>query len=179
MSAKALVMVKVEPAATRKVVEQLNKLSGAVVYEVLGPYDIVLDIEADTQRSYRSPAKQRAHPGRSYRYGNLHLILEHTSWNCPYQLRFYYSESCKEGYMAKGVAASRPASTGRVTPEIQRASSEARNRAAQATSQGVPSVPNGPALRRRSSISWVECRATMGLWMCPGAMQLTRTLFRP
>jgi len=49
MSAKAFVMVKVEPAATRKVVEQLKKLSGAVVYEVLGPYDIVLDIEADTQ----------------------------------------------------------------------------------------------------------------------------------
>ena len=49
MFAKAFVMVKVEPAATRKVVEQLKKLSGAVVYEVLGPYDIVLDIEADTQ----------------------------------------------------------------------------------------------------------------------------------
>ena len=49
MSAKAFVMVKVEPAATRKVVEQLKKPSGAVVYEVLGPYDIVLDIEANTQ----------------------------------------------------------------------------------------------------------------------------------
>jgi DNA-binding Lrp family transcriptional regulator len=49
MSAKAFVMVKVEPTATRRVVEQLKELSGAVVYEVLGPYDIVLDIEADTQ----------------------------------------------------------------------------------------------------------------------------------
>jgi len=48
MSAKAFVMVKVEPADTRKVVEQLKKPSGAVVYEVLGSYDIVLDIEADT-----------------------------------------------------------------------------------------------------------------------------------
>ena len=44
MSSKAFVMVKVEPAATRKVVEHLKELSGAVVYEVLGPYDIVLDI---------------------------------------------------------------------------------------------------------------------------------------
>ena len=34
MSAKAFVIVKVEPEATRKVVEQLKKLSGAVVYEV-------------------------------------------------------------------------------------------------------------------------------------------------
>ncbi len=49
MSAKAFVIVKIEPAATRKVVEQLKKPSGAVVYEVLGSYDIVLDIEADTQ----------------------------------------------------------------------------------------------------------------------------------
>ena len=40
--------------------------------------------------------------------------------------------------MASGVAASSPASTGRVTPETQRASSEARNRAAQATSHGRP-----------------------------------------
>ena len=49
MSAKAFVIVKVEPAATRKVVEQLKKPFEAVVYEVLGPYDIILDIESDTQ----------------------------------------------------------------------------------------------------------------------------------
>ena len=45
--------------------------------------------------------------------------------------------------MARGVAASRPASTGRVTPETHRASSDARNRAALATSHAVPSMPRG------------------------------------
>lgn len=49
MAAKAFVMVKVEPAHTRNVVDRLKEISGAVVYEVLGPYDVVLDIEADTQ----------------------------------------------------------------------------------------------------------------------------------
>ena len=63
--------------------------------------------------------------------------------------------------------------------EPNHASSDAKNSAAQATSQGVPSVPKGPARRRRSSISWVECRATIGLCMCPGAMQFTLTLSRP
>ena len=36
MSAKAFVMVKVEPAATRKVVKLLQELYWAVVYEVFG-----------------------------------------------------------------------------------------------------------------------------------------------
>ena len=49
MSAKAFVTLKVEPAATPKVVKLLKELYGAVVYAILGPYDIVLDIEADTQ----------------------------------------------------------------------------------------------------------------------------------
>ena len=49
MSAKAFVMVKVERAAARKAVKHLKDLYGAVVYEVLGLYDIVLDIEVETQ----------------------------------------------------------------------------------------------------------------------------------
>ena len=65
--------------------------------------------------------------------------------------------------MASGVAASRPASTGSVTPETQRDSSDARNSAAKATSHGLPSEPKGPARRRRSSISCEVCRATIGL----------------
>ncbi len=47
-----------------------------------------------------------------------------------------------------GVAARSPASIGRTTPDIQRASSLARKTAAHATSQAVPSLPRGPALRR-------------------------------
>jgi len=81
--------------------------------------------------------------------------------------------------MARGVAARSPASTGSVVPDIHLASSDAKNNAAQATSHGSPSVPSGPALRRSVSISSELCLATIGLRMCPGAMQLTRILSRP
>ena len=47
-----------------------------------------------------------------------------------------------------------PASTGSVTPETQRDSSEARNSAGVGPRpHGVPSTPSGPARRRKSSIS--------------------------
>ena len=49
--------------------------------------------------------------------------------------------SRRYGAISSGVAASTPPSTGRVTPVIQRASSLARNTAAAATSQAVPSAP--------------------------------------
>ena len=62
MSAKAFVMVKVKPAATRTAVEQLKKLSGAVVFEVLGPYDIVVDIEADTHEDLTAILRNSVRP---------------------------------------------------------------------------------------------------------------------
>ena len=55
--------------------------------------------------------------------------------------------------MVSGVVASNPASTGSATPEIQRDSSLARNTAAHATSQAVPSVPSGTVRRRNSRYS--------------------------
>ena len=82
--------------------------------------------------------------------------------------------------MASGVAARRPASTGRVTPETQRASSEARNRAAKATSQAVPSKTQGagpPAQGQHFLGSVGGPPWGCGTW--PGAMQFTRTLSRP
>ena len=54
MSAKAFVMVKVEPPATRKVVKHLKELSGEVVYEALGLDAIVSDTEADIQEDLTS-----------------------------------------------------------------------------------------------------------------------------
>ena len=48
MAVNSYILVNVEPASTRAVLEQLQSISGAVVHEVLGPYDMVIDLEADT-----------------------------------------------------------------------------------------------------------------------------------
>ena len=43
----AYVLINVEPTATAAVVERLLAIPGARVHEVLGPYDIVMEVEAD------------------------------------------------------------------------------------------------------------------------------------
>ena len=43
----AYVLINVEPTATAAVVERLQAIPGALLREVLGPYDIVLELEAD------------------------------------------------------------------------------------------------------------------------------------
>jgi hypothetical protein len=86
--------------------------------------------------------------------------------------------------ISSGVTADTPPSTGSVTPVIQRASSLARNAAAHATSQPVPSVPSrfeAAAIRWRCSVSAVTPRFEniSGVVMCPGATTLTRIPWRP
>ncbi len=49
MAANAYILINVEPASTVAVVEQLRAVHGALVREVLGPYDVVVELEADTQ----------------------------------------------------------------------------------------------------------------------------------
>ena len=48
MATKAYMLINVQPANTRGVFDQLNTIKGAVVMEVQGPYDLILDLEADT-----------------------------------------------------------------------------------------------------------------------------------
>ena len=48
MAANAYILINVEPARTVAVVEQLRAVRGALVREVLGPYDVVVELEADT-----------------------------------------------------------------------------------------------------------------------------------
>ena len=48
MVANAYIFLKVEPARTSEVVQRLKSLPGAVVREVLGPYDVVVELERDT-----------------------------------------------------------------------------------------------------------------------------------
>ena len=48
MAANAYVLLNVEPARTEEVVKRLRAIPGAVVREVLGPYDMVVELEKDT-----------------------------------------------------------------------------------------------------------------------------------
>ena len=62
MAANAFVLINVDPECTGAVIEQLSRISGAVVHEVLGPYDIVVDIEADTKKIPPQLSETRSGP---------------------------------------------------------------------------------------------------------------------
>ena len=44
----AYVLVSVEPARTQEVLDRLRTIPHAIVREVLGPYDMIVELEADT-----------------------------------------------------------------------------------------------------------------------------------
>ena len=46
--AKAFIMVNTEPTETLRIGERLRAIRGAVIYEVFGPFDFIVDLEADT-----------------------------------------------------------------------------------------------------------------------------------
>ena len=48
MAINAYILINVEPAKSRAVFEQLSHIRGAAVDRLLGPYDIVVDLEAAT-----------------------------------------------------------------------------------------------------------------------------------
>ena len=60
--AHAYILIQVEPAQTQKVVQQLRQISGAVVHEVLGPFDIVVELEAEAPEYITSILRQRIRP---------------------------------------------------------------------------------------------------------------------
>ena len=59
MTANAYILVNIDPARTHAVVQQLRAIPGAVVREVLGPYDAVVELEADTQEDITSILRNR------------------------------------------------------------------------------------------------------------------------
>ena len=67
MASNAYILLTVEPGETRRVVEKLKEISRADVHEVLGPYDIVVELESDTQEDLTSVlrTKIRTLPGVS------------------------------------------------------------------------------------------------------------------
>ncbi len=52
--AKAFTMITAEPSETQRIGERLRNMRGAVVYEVLGPFDFIVDMEADTPEDLTS-----------------------------------------------------------------------------------------------------------------------------
>ena len=62
MAVNSYILVNVEPASTRAVVEQLQSISGAVIHEVLGPYDMVIDLEADTHEDITAILRNKIRP---------------------------------------------------------------------------------------------------------------------
>jgi DNA-binding Lrp family transcriptional regulator len=62
MAASAYILINTEPASTRAILEQLQGISGAVVHEVLGPYDLVVDLEADTQEDVTAILRHKIRP---------------------------------------------------------------------------------------------------------------------
>lgn len=62
MAANAFILVNVEPENTRGVVDRLKGIPGVVVHEVLGPYDLVVDVEADTQEEITAILRNKVRP---------------------------------------------------------------------------------------------------------------------
>ena len=62
MAANAYVLINVEPARTQEVIERLNAISGASVREVLGPYDVVVELEAGTVEDLTEIMRHRIRP---------------------------------------------------------------------------------------------------------------------
>ncbi len=59
MSVNAYILLNLEPSKTQAVIDRLKELPGAVVQEVLGPYDAVIELEADTQEDITAVLRHR------------------------------------------------------------------------------------------------------------------------
>ncbi len=62
MAATAYILVNIEPARTQEAVRQLRNIPGAFVREVLGPYDVVVELEADTQEDITAALRNQIRP---------------------------------------------------------------------------------------------------------------------
>ncbi len=62
MSVHAYILLNLEPAKTQAAIDRLKNLPGTAVQEVLGPYDAVMEIEADTQEDITGMLRNRIRP---------------------------------------------------------------------------------------------------------------------
>jgi hypothetical protein len=49
MSVNAYILINVEPERIPEVLERLGAIPRGIVREVVGPYDVVVELEADTE----------------------------------------------------------------------------------------------------------------------------------
>lgn len=62
MPASAYILVNAEPASIQAVFDRLSAIPGAVVHEVLGPYDMIIDLEADSQEDITAVLRNKIRP---------------------------------------------------------------------------------------------------------------------
>lgn len=62
MAANAYVLLTVDPPRTQQVVGRLRTIPGAIVREVLGPFDIVVELETDTPEDLTSILRTKIRP---------------------------------------------------------------------------------------------------------------------
>ncbi|MSQ25850.1 MAG: Lrp/AsnC family transcriptional regulator [Dehalococcoidia bacterium] len=59
MSANAYVLLNIEPVRTQEVIKRLLAIKGALVREVIGPYDVILELEGGTVEDITSVVRQK------------------------------------------------------------------------------------------------------------------------
>ena len=63
MPARAYALITLETPLTQQAIEQLKAVKCAVaVHEVIGPYDVVVELEADTYEELTSALRQQIRP---------------------------------------------------------------------------------------------------------------------
>ncbi len=62
MASNAYILINVEPAKPREVIDRLKTVSGAAVREVLGSYDVVMELEAGTSEDLTGILRHQIRP---------------------------------------------------------------------------------------------------------------------
>ena len=62
MAANAYVLLSVDPPRTQAIVERLRTIPRAIVHEVLGPYDVVVELEEDTREDLTAVVRSKIRP---------------------------------------------------------------------------------------------------------------------
>jgi len=58
----AYVLINVDPTKTHDILDRLEAIPGSRVHEVLGPYDIVLELEADAPEYLTHMLREKVRP---------------------------------------------------------------------------------------------------------------------
>ena len=59
MSANAYVLLNIDPVRTQEVIKRLHSVKGALVREVIGPYDVILELEGGTVEDITSTVRHK------------------------------------------------------------------------------------------------------------------------